>query len=579
MHVVLSILLLAFPPTLSVDKIHPGDQGKCLTVFEGTDIEPFSFEVKGIMPNFVGPGQDVVVVQLVGEKVEHTGVVAGMSGSPCFVREKLIGALAYAFAPFAKDAIAGITPIANMRDILKLETESLPWSMPSTKKLASLSINKTLFDVESSCEGLCPMVTPLSVGGVSTSVLGAFEDWFETMRFLPIAGGSAATKTGTKTRPLAPGSPAAAVLVSGDVAIAATGTVTWVEGDRALAFGHPFLGLGNISIPLAESRIVTTVVSQLRSFKMAATGRMIGAVVQDRLTGIAGKLGNIPATVPVQGQVRLRGKKRTFTLNIARDPALTPRFLAIATAGALSGRVEKGTRGIARVSGEIGINGVGMEPVRFEQVYAAERDGNLFVRGARDLAEWFNGLWNTPFGPPPDMRVNLKVSVEPSPLREWIEGIYLDQAQVRPGDMLNIAIRVRRDKGGRRIEHFQLPILPAWADQELDIVAAGAIAAEHVEHSVAGDAYPSTLADIGKWLSKRRSQGKLYVMATHKGVGLRAGVDMVQHVPPSMAVMLSGDSTRAVKEKVLAWEEYRVQPGTITGEAHASVKVVVQGAQ
>ncbi|MBI3179085.1 MAG: hypothetical protein HYZ27_05450, partial [Deltaproteobacteria bacterium] len=123
----LFMIALALPPVLPVSEVRPGQKGECLTVFQGDHVESFPFEVRGVMQNFLGPGRDLVLVRLGGDKAEFTGVVAGMSGSPCSIDGRLLGALAYAFAMFAKEPIAGITPMGGMLDVFTLPDEKRPW--------------------------------------------------------------------------------------------------------------------------------------------------------------------------------------------------------------------------------------------------------------------------------------------------------------------------------------------------------------------------------------------------------------------------------------------------------------------
>src|ERR1700678_1122192 len=102
------------PEIMPLNQIKPGMKGVAYTIFSGDQIEKFDLVVLGILPDLLGPHKDIVLVQLVGPKVEHTGVVAGMSGSPVYIDGKLVGALAYRIGQFSKEPIAGITPIAEM---------------------------------------------------------------------------------------------------------------------------------------------------------------------------------------------------------------------------------------------------------------------------------------------------------------------------------------------------------------------------------------------------------------------------------------------------------------------------------
>src|ERR1700761_3858857 len=100
--------------TLPLSQVRPGMQGYAYTIFAGDQVEKFDLEVIGVMPNFLGPQQSIILVQLKGEKVEHTGVVAGMSCSPVYIDGKLVGALSLKLGVFTKEAIGGVTPIEDI---------------------------------------------------------------------------------------------------------------------------------------------------------------------------------------------------------------------------------------------------------------------------------------------------------------------------------------------------------------------------------------------------------------------------------------------------------------------------------
>jgi hypothetical protein len=108
-------------PVMSLAEVQIGMQGVIRTVFRGSQIEEFGFEVLGVMKNLLGPKQDIILVQLKGEKPEFTGVVAGMSGSPAYINGRQVGALSLRFGSFAKEPIAGLTPIESMLSLFKID--------------------------------------------------------------------------------------------------------------------------------------------------------------------------------------------------------------------------------------------------------------------------------------------------------------------------------------------------------------------------------------------------------------------------------------------------------------------------
>jgi hypothetical protein len=578
MYPLLLSMSLALPPTMPVVSIAPGQKGECLTVFEGDAIEPFPFVVKGVMRNFLGPRKDVVLIKLLGDKAEFTGVVAGMSGSPCSINGQLVGALSYSFAMFAKEPIAGITPIGNMLDVMQLPEESRPWRISADAEdkrdwqAMRQGSEPAPLAVASTTTGLKPIATPLAMGGVLPKVQQHFAPWLEAHGFEPMAAGTSAP--GAKAKPLKPGAAVAAVLVRGDVDIAATGTVTSVDGDQVLAFGHPFFGAGAVSIPMANAEIVNTMVSTMRSFKMAVSGAVIGEVTQDRLTAIGGFLGREPAMLRVNGEVNAASGSSPFKFEVARDQALSPRFVALGLANSLTGRTDAGERGTVRVEATVQV--AGQKPVVIRNVYAAERDTNLLIYPAVDIGQAFDLLWDTPFGPPPKVEVKLKADVKAEPIEEWVEAIHVDRPRVRAGESLDVAVRLRRKAGTTSLERFKVPIPYAWADGDIDITAGGVNEAEKIAQRLEGELRPDNLSDVVKWLNERRADGRLYLLVTRSGSGMRAGVDVLPFLPPSVVATMSGGPNVQRRSRGLAWEEGRERPGTVSGSANATVSVLMR---
>src|SRR6476620_6481635 len=245
--------------TLPVDQVRPGMQGYAYTIFAGDQVEKFDLEVIGVMPNFLGPKQSIILVQLKGPKVEHTGVVAGMSGSPVYLEGKLAGALSLKLGVFTKEAIAGVTPIEDVMN---------PPSQGSASVAAQLALpnNATSQVGLPSGSTLEPIATPLVFSGFQSSTLQQFAPQIQGYGFVAAQGGTAAPRPDDKH--LAPGDMAGMVLVTGDASINSACTVTAVQADRVFLCGHPFLNLGDVQLPMARSRVVTTLASALASTKI-----------------------------------------------------------------------------------------------------------------------------------------------------------------------------------------------------------------------------------------------------------------------------------------------------------------------
>lgn len=346
------------PPLYPLKDIKPGQMATGHTVFSSLrGPEPFSAEILGVMEGYLGPGEDLIIARLVGEQIERTGVISGMSGSPVYIDGKLVGAVGYRFGQFTKDAIAGITPIERMMTgavtpSLKAGTGARPVHGETPWGRAE------------------PIAIPLVVSGLAPGVAEGFADALRARGYGPLmaAGTAVATSSSSsKSAPAAPrrfyaAGPIAGVIVDGDVKMAGVGTVTWVKGDRFLAFGHPFMGTGVSSMPVANAHIVTTVASLAGSWKMGQATAAVGRLTDDRLHAIAGTMGVAPQTVPVDLTVDLwsprKGSdaKTRYHFDVMDHPTDTPLFSAIAIANALQGRITAESGGTFDVTVDVTVS-------------------------------------------------------------------------------------------------------------------------------------------------------------------------------------------------------------------------------
>src|SRR5580692_2778805 len=193
-----SALLAADPDIFPLSQVKPGMKGEALTIFAGDQIEKFDLVVIGVMPNFLAPKESIILVQLVGPKVEHTGVVAGMSGSPVYFEGKLAGALSLKLGIFAKEPLAGVTPIENILSLPKgqpnaMRAEVVPGnSVPSQQMQARLEIPSD-WAARAGVSGgsfLTPIDSPLVFSGFSATAIRQFENEFAAYGMSAAQGGS-----------------------------------------------------------------------------------------------------------------------------------------------------------------------------------------------------------------------------------------------------------------------------------------------------------------------------------------------------------------------------------------------------
>src|SRR6266481_1943099 len=261
---------------LPFSQVRAGMQGYAYTIFAGDQVEKFDLEVIGVLDNFLGPKQSIILVQLKGPKVEHTGVVAGMSGSPVYLDGKLAGALSLKLGIFTKEPIAGVTPI---QDVLNPSQPAAAQASTLQLGLPSEASSRTGLPSGSALE---PIETPLVFSGFQPAALQQFASQLQGYGFVAAQGGTAPPRPDDGR--LAAGDMAGMVLVQGDASINSACTVTAVQADRVYLCGHPFLSFGDIQIPMARSRVVTTLSSNLASTKIVNVGGSIGTITGDHLT-------------------------------------------------------------------------------------------------------------------------------------------------------------------------------------------------------------------------------------------------------------------------------------------------------
>ena len=353
-----------------LSQVHRGLIGTAWTVFTGDKPEPMQVEILGVLRGARGPGHDMILAQLHGTKPEYTGVVAGMSGSPVYIGNKLLGSLSYRIGQFSKDPIAGITPIEQM-----LEVRDLPIDAARTVETA----RDTKAAVDADGMTFQAMETPTVMSGFRPE---AIKLWQEKMAGTGLemvaAGGSGSSLSSaalssaegvdghiseTAVKSIVPGSAISAQLIRGDLEIAATCTVTYVDPKQLLACGHPILQTGPVSMPMTTTDVVATLASPLNAFKIVNTGETVGTFTQDRDAAIRGILGEKAHMIPVH--VAVRGPEGTRKLNfeVLDLPSLTPQALMVSIYNALLQTNESTSDTSYHITGSIDLNGYPPSPL------------------------------------------------------------------------------------------------------------------------------------------------------------------------------------------------------------------------
>lgn len=507
---------LAARPLMPLGDVKEGMEGEAWTVFRGTTPEPFKVRVVAVLRAFL-PKQDLVLIRALDPRVEHSGIVAGMSGSPVYLEGKLVGAIAYAWS-FAKDPIGGVTPISSMlADAARPlrgpegqpaeppspsipEPQPGPEPMPPPQPLRGGRHEEARGPVAASSvePHLAPVAVPLAVAGFPPQVLEDAASWLAPLGLTPWQGGgtgggavtgrgsvatSAARAAGAMTaggsrkseRPLVgPGSAIGVELVRGDLSAVAVGTVTTMVdgGARVLAFGHPMMNAGEMALPLVGAEIHTFLSSLSQSFKMASPLGSIGVLEQDRPSCIVGRIGPVADMIPFAATVAgPGGPSRTFHAEIARNRRLTPGLASMVLAAAVADAAPDVTDLTANLVTHVALRG--RAPLTLvDQLFSGD---GLSPRalGSTKLVRALAELPGNPYGPVEIM--GLDVSIELSFQHDVAEivGVSLPGRPLHAGE--TVPLRVSLRPYGRPEYDEMWPVtLPRLADgSEIRIEVAG----------------------------------------------------------------------------------------------------------
>ena len=543
-----------------LEEVRPGMKGTARTVFSGTEPEEFGIEILGVLPGFPGARQSAIIARLTGPNVAKTGVFGGMSGSPVYIDNRLVGAIAFSF-PFSKEPIAGITPIKQMIDIFEkgsnqttrpkepravsfTELASTDWkpvlprqSVTSATLIAPVSQNSALLPLLG--QQMTPIATPVVFGGISQEALSIYAPQLIANGLLPVsgAGGSAAiTPLGKVTeKTLTPGTSVSVQLVRGDYSIAASGTVTFRDRDQVYAFGHPFLSLGAADMPMSESSVVTVIPSAHNSFKLSVPGTMMGAISQDRATGIFGQLGQSPKMIPVKINMHTsRDRSETFSYEIANDSFLTPLLLNITVFSTISSSERILGESTISIKGAIKVKG--QEPITVDRRFSAMNSSML---AAGSVAQPISSLLGSGFDDVHIEGVTLDISSTDTKYAGTLERISLNKTETRRGETIEINAHVRTESGKLFLQRIPVQIPEDATPGQLLVFVGDGGALQ--EGSSARSFVPQDLAQLVSAINKVKKSDRLYVKLFRITPGAVIGTNEMPNLPPSMVATLNSD--------------------------------------
>lgn len=424
--------VLAAPIIMPVSDLAVGMHGIAKTVVEGTKIEDFDVEILGVMKN-QGPSGDLILVRTSGSVIDRTGGIAqGMSGSPVYIDGKLVGAIAYGWS-LTDHKIGMVTPIGDMLKNLDIADPNVKITPTSPMDASGAPAN------------LEPAATQLMVSGYTPEALSLLETKLEPFHLTPLAVGDA--PAGTQYGSIEPGSSIGVQLVRGDVNVGALGTVTYVDGDKFVAFGHPFMQKGFVDFLASNAYIFTTVSSLDNSFKVGVTGELVGTVNQDRGSGISGQLKKYPYIIPFRVTVEDKDLHHTVESDyqVVRDEDLAPTLGATGVYNVIQKATDRVGGGTAKVSFEITGRGLPVEVIKRENMfYAPAKIGELSIT---EIFEALDMLIKNPFHPIDLFDVKVNVSLDSSRQTATVLAAAVANPSVKPGDSVNINVTLKPFRG------------------------------------------------------------------------------------------------------------------------------------
>jgi hypothetical protein len=616
-------------------EVRRGLHGVAYTVFEGVTPEPMEVEILGVLNDAIGPGQDMILARLKGEKPEYTGVVAGMSGSPVYIDGRLVGALSYRIGQFSKEPICGITPIEQMFEVrdgqaaggLRVASAGGPGlqqernagvlrsaqndnSNSSAQNDNSNFHDKSSLAVSAGGGEVQPIETALVFGGFSHDAVARFGDRFRALGMSPVAGLGGAAAAGTKQpEPLVPGSAVSAILVRGDLSISGTCTVTYVDPTRLLACGHPITQFGPVSMPMTKAEVVATLASPLNAFKIINTTETVGSFTEDRASAIMGRFGVDARMIPVNVEVvpaakgetsgpvvkeevseqvggqaprlpvpdvgRPGGLKGGMHFEVLDNRELTPQAMLVSVYQALSGTNAAAAEMSYRMDGELTLKG--QPPVRLRGIMSPSEMSSGAIAAALYVNDRFSRLYSNSVEQPEVTGLKLKMQEIPERRTAVLEGARLGRTEAHAGETLEVEATVHPYQAEARVMRLAVKLPDNLMPGPLRIVVSDGATLDRLATSpmvgLGGAAqHPLALADAVAQINRMHANDRIYVTLLDHTAQAELDAQALPEVPLSMANVL--EPLKAAQKMQLTGESV-VEAGSLeTGYAVSGAQVL-----
>jgi hypothetical protein len=465
-----------------------------------------------------------------------------MSGSPVYFNGKLAGAVAFRIGEMSKEPIAGVTPISEMLEISALD--STPTSVPVQVKSGPAFAAKTSgpgmpsTTTQSFANYLKPIDTPLVFSGFTEDTVQKFAGQFAAAGIVPVMGVGSASDT-KQPDPLLPGSAVSAILVRGDMNIAATCTVTYIDTDHLLACGHPLMQFGMVNLPMTKAEVLATLPSPLNAFKIVNATETVGTFVQDRHTGILGEFGKEPAMIPVTLTIHGGTAPKSFHYEVLNNARLSPVAISTTVYNALHGVNEYGDETTYAMKGDISVDG--FPKVKLQDMFASA-DGTqpAAMLAANSVGDFFGRIFDNPYSTP-DIK-GLQLDFEVTNERRWarLESARTDVSEARPGDDILVEVLLRPYRGDAVIEHIPVRIpQSASKGSMLHIMVSDGDMLDRARRGASGGQKLDLASTIGI-LNKQHVNNRVYVSVLNEDPEAMVGDKVMPALPLSVMNVMDG---------------------------------------
>jgi len=530
------------PAVFPVDSLKAGMTGYGLTVFQGTKIDTFQVTILGVLRGY-RPGANLILARTAGHDLERTGIIAGMSGSPVYIHGKLLGAIAYAWA-FNKDPVGGITPVEEMMSLFPPDGTPPPDDVDRRIGIADFGTDGDAKDVPApgtnpldDPTGVRAIATPLTLSGFTPEAVDFLQPWLEKRGFVVSPGGG--FEPGVVCDSLVPGSAVGVELIRGDWSAAAIGTLTYRDGNRLLAFGHPFVAMGWVRFPLTAATIHTIFASQQISTKVGSPSTTCGTLVADRSIGVSGELGAPPAMIPVHVAIQGSGKRdKRYNFEVVRNRLLTPSLVGSAVVNSISEA----------------LNDAGFATIDYDLTFYMNagartvRKGNVFLTQSpitgvgEEVSQSLQLLMSDHFRPSTldSARIDIRSTVGLEAAR--ISDVRVRPASAAPGDSVEVEITLRRGGAMKETRRTRLYIPPQTPEGELSVRVADGDETDRWERERTPDRYqPDTFDQLVQVIESERRLDRIYVQLYRQAGGATVRGGEISQPPASVLGVLTAD--------------------------------------